>query len=601
MKKKWIAMACAATLLATTISGCGTTAGTEAKPAADGKEAAAADDTKAEGDKMETAAGDVVEITIGVTGGQSSADMEVWPTAVVEQLESKLGVKLTLVGYDEERLNLDLASGQLSDIMMVYPKHMDGVLKGGHALALDPYLDNIGANIGSEKMQLRNDIVRQFRSNGSNELFFTTPQVTDSGVGGTAPLLGLGYGVRWDLYKEIGAPVINSGDDYIDAMLKMKELYPETPEGLPVYATSAYNDLGTHAWTMRGLLDKGYATLDGTSMYTVDVSSAANDIFHNVFSDSMDTPFWSDMKFYNRMWNEGLLDPDCFITKGEDMIDKYAKGQYLGAITGWHYGKWNDAQAAADPETTKGFVILPSYMGWSNATYEGGWADKLFFVASGGPNTDKAVAVLDYLSSTEYARIANSGIEGMNWEVKDGVPVLTADTIDMKSNPARMDDLKKSGIAPSATNNMLNYLGNAGGSLCEDGYPASLWDTPEIWASTLNSTEKDMCKTLGVQYPSQVLEDRIEAGTSIDQRQFNTLATMCMPAAPKDITRIDNNCVELVINALPSIVQAENEEAFNKAKEQLIADLKGADVETAIEWWTTNWNDAKKAVDEISK
>lgn len=601
MKKKWIALACAITVIASTISGCGGgAAGTETKPAGDSGTAASGETTDAKTENMAAGNGEAVEITIGALDIQNSADMEVWPTAVVEALEAKLGIKLTFVGYDEERLNLDFASGQLCDIMMVYPKHMDGVLKGGHALALDPYLETTASNIGSDKMMIRNEVMRKYRSNGSNELFFTTPQVTDVGKGETSSLLGLGYGVRWDLYKEIGSPEINSGDDYIDALIKMRDLYPQTEDGLPVYATSAYNDLGTHAWTMRGLLDRGFATLDGNSMYTVDIKNEANELSHNVYSQSMDTPFWSDMKFYNRMWNEGLLDPDCFITKGEDMIDKYSKGQYLGAITSWHYGKWNEAQAAKDPETTKGFVILPSYMGWTNAVYQGGWADKLFFVSSSSKNQEKAVAVLDYLSSTEFARIANSGIEGVNWEVKDGVPALTEDTIDMMGNAARQAEWKKTGLSKSPIS-MGNYLGNSESTICEDGYPASLWNTPEIWASTLTSTEKDFCTTMGVQYPSQVLDKRIDAGTSMDMRMFNTLATMCIPAAPKDITRIDNNCVELVINALPSIVQAEDEAAFNQAREKLIADLKSADVETAVEWWTTNWNEAKTAVEEISK
>ena len=50
------------------------------------------------------------------------------------------------------------------------------------------------------------------------------------------------YAVRWDLYKEIGSPEIKNDDDYVEALKKMKEIYPETEDGLPVYALSAYND-----------------------------------------------------------------------------------------------------------------------------------------------------------------------------------------------------------------------------------------------------------------------------------------------------------------------------------------------------------------------
>lgn len=79
------------------------------------------------------------------------------------------------------------------------------------------------------------------------------------------------------------------------------------------------------------------------------------------------------MSFYNKLYNANLLDPDCFITKGEDLTEKYTKGQYLGGYVNWHFGNYNKNARAADPETEKQYVILPTYMGWANERNYAGW------------------------------------------------------------------------------------------------------------------------------------------------------------------------------------------------------------------------------------
>lgn len=550
------------------------------------------DTNKTEGTKTDST--QKVELVLGAMGFQSSEDDKYWPTAITQEIEKELNITLKTIKYDEEKLNLDLAAGQLCDMMMVYPKHLDGVLKGKHAVELDSYFDTIAKDINSEKMQLRNNIMREYRSDGADKVFFTTPSVGDIGFGETAAILGIGYGVRYDLYKEIGAPAIYTGDEYIDAMKKMKALYPQTEEGLPVYAMSVYNDLGLHGWTMRGLLDKGYATLDGNCMYLIDVIK--NESKHNVYQADDETPFWSDMKFYNKLWKEGLLDPDCFITKGEDMKDKYAKGQYLGTVVNWYDGDFYTNNSKEDPNTLKGFITLPSYMGWTNATYRAGWADKLFFVSSHSKNIERTVSLLNYFHTNEFARLATSGVEGVHWETADGKGTLKADTKTMKSDGARLEEWNKLGLG-----GWTSYMAQAETSIMADGMPASLWLTPEVFAETLNPLQKDFCETMNVEYPRQLLEKRIEEGKCIDQSTFNTAITACMPSAPKDINRIDNNCVEIVTTSLPGLVQAKGDAEFNAAKDKLLADLKAADIETAITWWIDNYNTAKKTVESLGK
>ena len=401
--------------------------------------------------------------------------------------------------------------------------------------------------------------------------------------------------LRWDLYKEIGSPEIKNDDDYVEALKKMKEIYPETEDGLPVYALSAYNDSNLHPYFFIGCLTQGYSNMEsGLYVKNMKTNELVPDIY-DVNLNGVTTPFWAGISFYNKLYKADLLDPDCFISKGEDLTEKYTKGQYLGGYVNWHYGNWNKNARAEDPETMKQFVILPAYMGWANERNFAGWQGKYFLVSSHSKNIERAVMILDYLQSEECARIVDSGVEG-RWEIgEDGKPALTEDTIDMKSNTARAEEWTKSGIGATFSD-MVGYDPN---NIASDGSAISLWEKPDIMVRNLTAAEKDMCKEFGIELPSDLLKKKMEAGESMDMSAGNSAIQFGMEIVPSDIGRIDSNCEQITINAIPGLVQAKTDEEFQAAKEALMAELKAAGAEDSIAWWTQAWNTSKEAVENM--
>ena len=214
------------------------------------------------GDQVE---GERIPITIGGMHYPNSADMDYWPNEVVEYIEDKLNIELTIISYDNEAINLALASDNLADIVKIDLSVVDNVLKGNHALALDPYLETIGTNMAA--LNTRNEILREFKSNGTGNLYFRTPQ-----TGVEDPLNGNGlawspYWVRWDLYKAIGMPEVYDGDTYIAALKQMYELYNETPDGLPVYGKGVHSSGGVKEWVSSwGMAAIGQIPIDSSAM-----------------------------------------------------------------------------------------------------------------------------------------------------------------------------------------------------------------------------------------------------------------------------------------------------------------------------------------------
>lgn len=535
-----------------------------------------------------------VEITIGGLNLGDSDETQ-WPTETVKKIEDMFNCSITFKAYDQESLNLDLSGGNTCDIVQINEDNIEGVLKGKHAVNLEDYKD-IASNIFCDNMAFRNNVMKTFKSDDTNGQYFVTPQVTlENAEPNFGATLGFGYVVRWDLYKAIGCPAITNDDEYVDALVKMKEIYPETEDGDPVYAMAAYNDSNLHAYFHKGCITEGFVNMEG-GLYVQDVET--NELVSDIYDVDEDkvTPFWSGVEFYNKLYRAGLLDPDNFITKGEDLQEKYTKGQYLGGSNNWYFATYNNNQRTADPETLKEYVILPSYMGWANEMNLAGWSGKYYFVSSHSPNVQRAVMVLDYLQSEDGSRETDSGLEG-RWEVaEDGSVALTEETKTIKIDGTRTDELKMSGIAD---NNMYNCIGYDDRNILSDGGLTNLFYDESIYGETLTFAQKDMCTTLNINLPSDLLKSGIEAGTNIDLSNAQSVIRMVIEAAPKDINRIDSNVEEITINAIPSLVMAETDEDFAAAKEALLNDLKAADVETSITWWKEAWETARTALDNM--
>lgn len=549
--------------------------------------------------EVDTSTKEKLDITIAGINLGDSKSVDGWDNDVIEKLEKKFNVNLTMSTYTNETLNLDLSGGKTADIIQINDNHLSSVLQGKHAVNLEDYEDTLAGNIFSDTMDFRNNVIKKFKSNGEEKTYFVTPRVTGENAEfnyGTS--LHYGYAVRWDLYKEIGAPDINNDDDYIAALEKMQDLYPETEEGLPVYAMSPYNDVTLHSYFFKGAIAEGYTNLEnGVYVANVETNELIPD-FYDADNPDIVTPFWSGVKFYNKLYNKGLLDPDAFITKGEDLTEKYNKGQYIGGSVNWYYGGYNQEQQSKDPETLKQFVMLPSKLGWAKEHNPAGYFGKYFFVSAHSPHKSRAVMILDYLQSEEFSRDVASGVEGKSWELDDqGKPQLTQKAIELKTSGSSTDEWKKLGVGSS----LSSASGQDDYNVAEDGGLINLWVGEDMLEQSMTFAEKDLAKTFGVALPSDLLKQRVEAGTSVDLNKAMSVIQVGLDITPKDIVRIDSNCVEITTKAIPSLVQAKTDEEFNDAKATLLKELEAADVKKSIDWWTNAWNTSKSEIEKLQQ
>ncbi len=513
-------------------------------------------------------------------------EKDFWPTDFWVYLQDMINADIDLIQYDNDTLKLALAGGDMADVMMVNTSST--VLDGGLAVAMDDYLEEYGPNITAERYAKRNAIIRELVSNGDGKLYFHTPNTGAEGqTGGTTTWNG--YLVRWDLYKQLGAPAITNDDEYIAVLKQMVEIAPESTNGAPVYAMGLHGS-NQWAWNIRAMANLGYSN---TTTWAYAVSTQTTELMENYTNP--ESPFWANMEFYFKLNQEGLLDPDSYTMTGEEVNEKAANNQYVGSYCTWYTGDMYTTNREADENTLAGIIAVygEGISGWYGANHTVGWGDKLSFISTNCKDVPLAVSFFNALDSEELNRVHYSGIEGQTWDYVDGVPTIKEETIALKS--AGGDAWNKLGIS-----SFSNQIGSSEFGMHSDGYYFNLFDNDDLKYASLNPLEKDYADFYGVKYPSQVHYNMVQEGKAINQSGNQCQAVQLgMATRPDDITRIDARLEEIVNRAIPNLVGAADQAAFEAARDSLINELKGAGADESWAWWNENWNGTLEKINAL--
>lgn len=221
----------------------------------------------------------------------------------------------------DERLNLMLASNNYPDVIVGLSDSMaEKFISQGKAIELSGYIEKYGPNIiagyGNYLNLLRNEEGKLYK--------------LSSGSGHTTDRMGKSFSIRYDLAKKVGVDVnnINSMEDWYQAVKKIIQQFPESPDGGKVYATTAFTEKGAEFFG---------APLAFLGLYSTSTG------YYKLNDDGKIT-FWTDTeeglkvaKFMNKLWREGLIDPD-FQTKDYDASMAFMSSERVAGNIGtwWH-------------------------------------------------------------------------------------------------------------------------------------------------------------------------------------------------------------------------------------------------------------------------
>ena len=540
------------------------------------------------------AEGERVVLTIGEKTQRNNPRMSGdGQLAFWKYLEDQLGVELRLVYLSGEDYAAGMASGNLPDIVTT-DNNLAEILENGVALDAQPYLEQYVPNLLQGQARLTYDVFRRLMNDGDGFYFFPD-RIGYNGVGYSNAPYNRGYVVRWDYYKELGYPPINSEDDYLDVLKQMHEKHPFTEEGYPTYLFGTNNHAG-YSTSFRAEV-----SLDYWAAYKYQNNIFTNEVFDG-YTDPEHSMFWSSMTWFNKLYRagkeDGSFDMDIFTQSKEQYETKCARGQYLGL----HQGQDSlyKAKAAEDPDTLAGYGTVPSAAAnqYTNV-YQllGNGSKYMWFISANSPHKEEALRLFNYMCDPDLLRELAAGEQGVTWEYDaDGVPRMTAygqEQMDAyRTGKAGEDNyFVKNGTYSDLPGRWPLLRDNV---THPDGYSIDFVTiSREYAAATMtNNISRDICEHYGVELPSDAW---YKAGGLDYRNDCGEAITSCMRSLDRDQLNILAAAEDLLEEVWADLTLAETDGERDAIRDETIRKLKDLGEPEVFEAYKRQW-DAAAAV-----
>lgn len=233
------------------------------------------------------------------------------------------------------------------------------------------------------------------------------------------------WGIRWDLYEQLGRPEVNNLDDLADVLEQMKGICPTGDDGKPAYAVSIWPDWdGDNVMYVKSMASAYFGT-DGDKFGMGQYDAANGKLYPNLESGS---PYLQSLKFFNDLYRRGLVDPDSMTQTYDQMMPKMQNGNCFFSIFSWAgTNLYNSPKHLTEAENPSFMATLvpkeatPIVYGLST----GGNA-RIWSIGNNTMYPEKCMQLINWLYTPEGAMTIWYGIKGLMWDYDaNGNIVLT--------------------------------------------------------------------------------------------------------------------------------------------------------------------------------
>jgi putative aldouronate transport system substrate-binding protein len=355
--------------------------------------------------------------------------------------------------------------------------------------------------------------------------------------------------------------------------------HPTTDEGKKVYGISGWSDWPLWIYSAPFIYTEGWTENTKNTCTKPDGSYV-----HRYASDG---PLWRGLEFFNKAYRAGILDPDLFTIKYTDYVSKVNAAQILAFPAGWMSDGAN-AYFQSKGETDKGYVAQVADGATSLANSLDsivGQNDPWKFISKNCKYPERAMQLLNYLSTPEGSRLLYCGVQGVNWDNENGKPEMKDETIKDQINDK--DFATKTGIGLYS-----KYAGLGGSYINTDGSYLNLFLNDKINKVKLTPLDADYSKFYGGTFPGDAWNQLVKSGKAKD------LPTAYIPAlsalqvqAGDDISLIESNLEQILIKETPKAVLAESEADFQAQKTRIMELLNKAGFDKVDAFWKQSYED----------
>ena len=322
-------------------------------------------------------------------------------------VEEATGVEVEWISPSEiaqqEQFNLLIASGEYPDVINYFWGSIDGgaqqYVDDGVIVPISDYLDFM-PNLTKFKEE-RPDIVKQMTDAQDNILYLPTLRKDDELT------VFVGPAIRQDWLDKLGLEMPTNTDELYDVLKAFKTQDPNgngQADEIPftgMLAEYPAFGIGNILWAFGTHYD--FYVKDGKVVFGF-----------------MEDEMKEGLTYLNKLYDEGLLDPDYLINDQEKYDSKIMNdksGFYYAIQPSKYYNNMNDG--------TRHIVGVPYFDGKCyNTMYSSNLGGAGAAITTANENPSGTAKWLDFFYSEEGTIIANFGKEGMTYNIEDGKYVL---------------------------------------------------------------------------------------------------------------------------------------------------------------------------------
>ncbi|MGM9538058.1 MAG: hypothetical protein ACI3VN_06975 [Candidatus Onthomonas sp.] len=414
------------------LAACGTSGTANGNSSDNGSEAADDEDDGAVKTPVEQGAGtddpyyvsdiersdETVTLTVYSQVANYSGTLTGWAATLLKDL---FNVELNIIPVTDGTWETRVESGDLGDLIIfgdVGEKFQTAV---ANDLLFEWEDEDLLSTYGSYIEANYQDALERSREAAGDGCLYGIPNqvATEDGIGE----FSYAWELRWDLYKELGYPEINTLDDLLQVLIDMKALEPTDDNGNPTYALSLFGD-----WDGNGPLM--FATCLVTMIYGVDhdiLKLGTYDYNTNTYTGYLEdgSAYIDSLRFLNQLYQNGLIDPDSMTNTWSEFEAKAKSGGTLFAEQAFMGSeKYNTSDhlnqgkymASLQPADITSYVDEVSSAGSSYL-----WA-----IGADCEYPELVMQMINWLYTPEGAMTFNAGLRGLMWDYdENGNTILT--------------------------------------------------------------------------------------------------------------------------------------------------------------------------------
>ena len=460
-------------------------------------------------------------------------------------------------GEAEEAINRMLASNNYPDVIMyLSTASRQKFVDQGRAVDLTEYVEN-----SPHLKALLGDYLGMY-ADADGRIFYLPTSFSN-----LMDLPDYSAHMRYDEWLAIGSPVIETPDDYFDAIMAVLEMFPTTPNGDTRYSLSLYNQ-GYPEYYLGGFFGLTRGWLIGED----------NSLTHWAFTEEGKRM----AAFVNKFWRTGTMDPDAFVNKWDDLRTKISQERVLAMIAGWWigYNAGHEIWSLTDPDWTEnkrffqvGFKDpdVPAAMVTAKNNLGSAWT----IITDKCQDPEGVMKFIEFMQTEPGMALSHWGIPGPVASMKDPGTDITIWTINSPTDFA-FDPVSKQQLIDEiwdyndegvfgANTGLLQWVSYQGrwsdGEYCL--WPNQMWYSENQWKQIMFENMKD---------------------TIVDATPL-----LAWGSKSDDLVLAETAVKDTWEQYFPLVCMAEDDDTFEAAWGALQAALKVANVELMAREWEANY------------